>query len=411
MKAIIVETRNKYAAMLSDDGCIVKVRNKNYSVGQEVDTVMTNKIINIRSAMLTAAACLVLLAGIAAATYYTPTRYVSLDVNPSIEYKVNMYNRVISAKGVNDDGTEIIDGIQLGKLKNKKITEAVSLTIDEIADEGYLDNEGANIVLTASANLDEDADELAEDLEEAANKAVKDNGKEANVTSEAIGAERVAEAQALGVTPGKLNLVEKLIDSSDDPTSINKTEWLNRSVKEILAATNENKAEDRPNADNVTGVANQEEHGNGNGRPQDAVTGTAPNVTGTANIENPGNAFENAHSNVNGRQNDSTDVTGVADTEEPGKGNGKPQDVVTVTGTADTEDPGKAFENAHSNVNGRQNDSTDVTGVADTEEPGKGNGKPQDAVTVTGTADTEDKSNGSENANSNTDKDKGNGHN
>jgi hypothetical protein len=404
MKAIIVETRNKYAAMLSDDGCIVKVRNKNYSVGQEVDTVMTDKIININSAMLTAAACLVLLAGVAAGTYYTPTRYVSLDVNPSIEYKVNMYNRVISAKGVNDDGTEIIDGIQLGKLKNKKITDAVSLTIDEIADEGYLDKEGANIVLAASANLDEDADDLAEDLEEAANKAVKDNGKEANVTSEAVGAYRVAEAQALGVTPGKLNLIEKLIESSDDPISINKEEWLNRSVREILAATNENKAQDRPNADNVTGVANQEEHGNGNGRPQDAVTGTA-------NTENPGNAFGNAHSNANGRPEDTPDVTGVADTENPGKGNGKPQDAVTVTGAAGNEDPGKSFENAHSNVNGRPKDSPDVTGVADTEDTDKGNGNPQDAVTVTGTADTEDKGKGSSNANPNADKNKGNGHN
>lgn len=322
MKAIIVETRNKYAAMLSDDGCIVKIRNKNYTVGQEVHTIMTNKIINIKSAVLTAAACLVLLVGVAAATYYTPTRYVSLDVNPSIEFKVNMYNRVISAKGVNDDGTEIIDEIQLGKLKNKKITDAVSLTIDEIAKEGYFDKEGAKIVLAASANLDEDADDLAENLEEAANEALKNNGKDAEVVSEAVGAERVAEAQALGVTPGKLNLVEKLIESSDDPASINKTEWLNKSVKEIMAATNENKEEDRQQNgnDDVTGVADSEEHGNGNGGSQDAVTGTAPNVTGVANMEEHSQAFLNAHSNAKGKPQNTPDVTGVAQTEDPGKG-------------------------------------------------------------------------------------------
>ncbi len=37
------------------------------------------------------------------------------------------------------------------------------------------------------------------------------------------------EAKELGTTPGKLNLIEKMIDSSDDPDSIDVEEWVDKS--------------------------------------------------------------------------------------------------------------------------------------------------------------------------------------
>ena len=40
MKGVIVEIRGDIAAMLSDDGCIVKVKNKKYEIGQEVEINM-----------------------------------------------------------------------------------------------------------------------------------------------------------------------------------------------------------------------------------------------------------------------------------------------------------------------------------------------------------------------------------
>ena len=53
--------------------------------------------------------------------------------------------------------------------------------------------------------------------------------------------ERVEVARELGVTPGKLNLVEKLISSSDGSESINLEEWLDKPVKDIMKATIENR--------------------------------------------------------------------------------------------------------------------------------------------------------------------------
>src|SRR5665647_1597296 len=104
MKSVVVEIHKKNAILLSDNGCIIKRQNKNYRIGQEVEIIMENRSNYKKIAAYAAAACFILVVGAGFLTYYTPSTYVSFDVNPSIEYTVNMYDRVISVKGVNDDG-------------------------------------------------------------------------------------------------------------------------------------------------------------------------------------------------------------------------------------------------------------------------------------------------------------------
>jgi len=110
MKAVIVEIREKYVAALSDDGCIVKIKNNNYAIGQviEMKKQITNKFKRI--AICTASAVALVIAG-GVYVYTTPYTYVSLDVNPSIEYSLNRFERVLSVKGVNSDGDEILKEI------------------------------------------------------------------------------------------------------------------------------------------------------------------------------------------------------------------------------------------------------------------------------------------------------------
>ena len=64
------------------------------------------------------AACLaLLLVGGGAGYYYQSVNgvasIVSLDVNPSIELKVNKNEKVLSATPMNDDAVEILDGMDL----------------------------------------------------------------------------------------------------------------------------------------------------------------------------------------------------------------------------------------------------------------------------------------------------------
>jgi len=238
MKGVVVEIRNHTAAVLSEDGCVVKVNNNNYQIGQEV--VCMKKIFETKKmlAFASAASALFMVSGISAYAYLSPYSYVSLDVNPSIEYSINRFDRVLSVTGVNDDGTQIIKEINLENLKNKTIKDAISLTVETLSNEGYFDSGEGNIVIATSSKSKNNELKLVKDLELAAAVGLEEDQDDIEITVEAVGATRVEEARALGVTPGKLNLVEKLIESANGSEDIVLSEWLSKPVKEIMTQTN-----------------------------------------------------------------------------------------------------------------------------------------------------------------------------
>ena len=241
MKAVIVEVREKFVAALADDGCVKKLKNQNYRMGQVIEMkkpILKPKLI----ASLAGIAAVVALSSISAYAYYTPYSYVSLDVNPSIEYSVNRFDRVLSCNAVNGDGKAILDKLNL---KNKTIEDAVQETVQEIADNGYLtSSEQGGIVIAASSDNNSKADELADTLKDEATSTTKEKGITADVETLSIGKERVKEAKDLGVTPGKLNLVQKLQASNPDE-NIDINEWVNQPVKDIMKAIKENKKADK----------------------------------------------------------------------------------------------------------------------------------------------------------------------
>lgn len=244
MKAIVVEIRDKLAAVLSDDGGMYRIRNNNFTVGQVID--MKKQLPrNIRKvvAWAASAAAVLLVCATSAWAYYTPYSYVSLDVNPSIEFSLNRFNIVLSAKGVNSDGEEILSGLHIGSLKNMHIRDAIAVTVQQISDEGYFDDEtGGGIVVATSAENEQTAEELAGELQEIIiEQEDTQNGDTVEVEAVSVGLERVQKARELGVTPGKLNLVEKLQASATDPASIDIQLWLEKPVKEIMKAIKENR--------------------------------------------------------------------------------------------------------------------------------------------------------------------------
>ncbi|MGB4440584.1 MAG: hypothetical protein WBJ13_15475 [Sedimentibacter sp.] len=237
MKYIVLEINGKEAAVLSDNGAVTKIKNKHYEKGQVVNMKENNKMRFIAKAGSIAA--LLAITAVSGFAYTNPTSYVSLDVNPSIEYSVNAFDRVVSVTAVNDDGEAITKDLDL---KNEKITKAIQKTVDKLIEEGYItEDDNAGIIIAISNSDEEKAEKLAEELETNTQEYMNEKGETAKVEAEAVGKERVEEAKAMGVTPGKLNLVQKLVASSDDADEIDVEEWLNKSVKEINKTINENR--------------------------------------------------------------------------------------------------------------------------------------------------------------------------
>ena len=242
MKAVVVEIENRYAAVLSDDGCIVKVKNNNYEIGQVIQ--MSNSNIHIRKKLvaIAASAAAMVILGTGTWAYASPYSYVSLDINPSIEFTVNRFDRVLNVKAINDDGEEILKKVNLADLKNETIKEALTITVKQISEEGYFEgNIEAGLVIATSAKKEKKAEELAKELQETVDTELVDTEKDIEVEVFSVGYERVQKAKELGVTPGKLNLIEKLQASAANPETIDIEEWLSKPVKEILKATKANR--------------------------------------------------------------------------------------------------------------------------------------------------------------------------
>lgn len=242
MNGIVVEVNQKAAVILADNGLFMKVKNEKYEIGQ---TVKIKEKRTAGSRWITGAASMVAAAVICtmgAFAYYTPTDYISLDVNPSVEYSINMFDRILDVKAANDDGEVLLSGLNLN---NKTIDDGVRETLDKLIEEGYLsDDPDGGVVITTSSDKHDQAEQLAAELEQEI-RSYLGSRKDilADVEAEAVEPARVLEAMELGVTPGKLNLVDKLQESTS--SAINTEEWLNKPVKEINKAIKENRKQSR----------------------------------------------------------------------------------------------------------------------------------------------------------------------
>lgn len=303
MKAVILEIKGSNAAVLSEDGRISQIKNRNYKIGQEI--AMSN--INYAKWAVTAAAAMFLFVTPAWA-YMTPYSYVSIDVNPSFEFSINRFDRVLEVKAVNGDAEKMIEEINIDGLKNKEIRVAVRNVLTELKNQGYItEGEDGGVVVATSSKSEEKTNNLAAALKTAVNEEVgknkekdskevskgttevsktenkdseeieksddsekpedknsvalddaqdknKDKVKEEKNASEKnedieedetgvevevvkVSQQKVDEAKEMGVTPGKVNIVDKLAEASGDPEDFDKEEWLDKPVKEIMDAT------------------------------------------------------------------------------------------------------------------------------------------------------------------------------
>lgn len=232
MKAVIVEIKDSVAAVLSEDGRVSKIRNKNYAIGQEIILKNNNKYIKLAAS---AAAALTLLVTPAWA-YLTPYSYVSLDINPSFEFSINRFDRVLEVRAVNDDGEKVVENISIAELKNKEIKEAVKNVLVELKDQGYIiHGQEGGVVVAASSKNQEKTDKLAASLkttieEEVIFKAdkdkqIKDNKEITENEIEEKAAEQAKESE-------KAEEVEEVEEPKDEKEAIKEQKEDNESVKE-----------------------------------------------------------------------------------------------------------------------------------------------------------------------------------
>ncbi len=199
-------------------------------------------------------AFLIVAAGTGAYAYYmTPVSYLSIDINPSIELGVNKFGKVIKAEGYNSDGDTILKNT---KIAGKNVESSVKFLVSSAAGSGYINDDGSTVISITSETDDSDtAEKLENEAESGANIALDENGKAAIIYKDNVSLSLREKAKEIGITAGKLNLINKL--QSVDPTATVES-YKGASVKEIMKAIKNNKVKNNADTDEESNIDNKE---------------------------------------------------------------------------------------------------------------------------------------------------------
>lgn len=173
-------------------------------------------------------ACLALiLASTGGWLWMAPAALVSLDVNPSVELTLNRFDRVVSVRGMNEEGVVLLEG---GNVKGMAAGAAVSALLDSGQMGPYLARENY-VTLTVQSNDAALEERLLVLVNQTASAAVGDGTR---VACHIVDGALVEAAHGCGVTAGKYLALLGLQAADPD---IDITEYTHCGIGEIEAQT------------------------------------------------------------------------------------------------------------------------------------------------------------------------------
>lgn len=231
MKAVVLETRDGWAAVLRDDGVVEKIRRR-CEVGDTIELEDRSVIPfpkRVGRMATAAAAALILLTGGGLYGYNNAYAYsyVTLDANPSIEYVLNRRNEVLRVAALNEDAEPIVATLNESGVRKESLSDAIDETIALLYESDYLTEDGDNcILISVSSRGSEQAQYLLDEV----GAYYDEHENELTVYVAEATAEDTRQAQKLGVSTGRFKLAEEL-DGEPDADRIE-----NATVRELIDA-------------------------------------------------------------------------------------------------------------------------------------------------------------------------------
>ena len=170
------------------------------------------------------AACLTLvLIGGAGGVFYQRANavasVVSLDVNPSIELKVNQKEKVLACTPLNQEAEAVLSDMGGGAdLKGTKLEVAVNAVVGALVSRGYLDSLSSAIMISVEDQDQDRAFRLRQELTGTVDAVLQSQSSGAAILSQTVDASDRLEQQAMEhhISTGKANLVNQVIAQNDN---------------------------------------------------------------------------------------------------------------------------------------------------------------------------------------------------
>ena len=176
---------------------------------------MKKKNQRMKKWMQAMAACLAVLllgGGVLVQQAHAVTSVVSLDVNPSIELRVNSREKVVSCQALNDEAAAVLADMDGGRdLKGVKADVAVNAIVGSLVRCGYLDSLSSAILISVEDKDQARAQRLQQELTGAVDGALAAGDSQAAVLSQTVQQDKELEKQAKAnnISTGKAALIRQ----------------------------------------------------------------------------------------------------------------------------------------------------------------------------------------------------------
>lgn len=171
---------------------------------------------------------IIILIGLLYYSYNTATSYISIDINPSIVLKANIYDKVIDVDLLNEDAQKLVDETTL---KGKSISDASDIIIDKAVSKGYIKPEQDNALLfTVYCNNEGKKQKIEHNLNERAKSNLKQRGIKSLIIDQHLTEYDIELANKYNVSPGKILFIKKAIKENQE---LKIEELVNKPVREI----------------------------------------------------------------------------------------------------------------------------------------------------------------------------------
>ena len=287
MKAVVLEIRKNEAAVLCKDGQIVKIRRKDLTVGETIE-ISAAEICPDRKTVVykqlrkygTVAAAAAILLGFGGNHIYNTAlacSYVSLDINPSIEYTLNRQDRVLDVTAVNEDAQEIVTQLKEKGVKKESLSDAITMTAELLEENGYItDGETDYILINVASDNDKKSEALKKEAQSVFDEMNAEDEENIHLTLTESTVSQRKEARDLGLSAGEY---KEICSIGDKDVS----KYKDMKVKELLENAGEIKTDTKDSEDKKTSDSEEKRDSAAENK---AYVGSSSNKNDTKTEEN-----------------------------------------------------------------------------------------------------------------------------
>ncbi len=205
MRGLLISHENGISYVMDNKGCFHRVKGISHKpVGSEVE-FNTPITLNRKIALIAATFLIFTFSGLYAYLFRIDAYYLAVDINPSFELAFNNMDRVKSVRAVNEDGEKFLAGVRI----KGSAQEALKTIVAAAVSQGYglspADQE-ASIQLTVIAQNEKTTSLAAAKINEVLHSMAELPAVDVDISDLKLR----DEAQAKGVSPGKLKRAEEL---------------------------------------------------------------------------------------------------------------------------------------------------------------------------------------------------------